>query len=113
MNYKKKDVVKCMVTAIESYGFFVNTELGYSGLVHISEMSNGYVSDITKFVSIGNVIYCTIIDIDEDLGQLKLSIKNINYKSRKKDTLVSDPNGFLPLKNMLDIWILEKEKEYK
>lgn len=111
--YKKKDIVKCMVTAIESYGFFVNTELGYSGLVHISEITSGYVKDIKNFVNVGDVIYTQILEVDEVGNQLSLSIKNINYKASKKDSILNDLNGFLPLQEALPKWIGEKEKEYK
>lgn len=112
INYKKKDIVKCMVTAIEGYGFFVNTELGYSGLVHISEITEGYVKDIKNFVNIGDVIYTQIIDINESGNQLSLSIKNINYKSNKKDAMINVENGFMPLQNALGKWISDKTEEY-
>lgn len=112
INYKVKDIVKCMVTAIEGYGFFVNTELGVSGLVHISEISKGYIKDINAFVKVGDTIYCQILDINKENGQLTLSIKNINYKSNKNKNLVTDNYGFLPLKNALPKWIKEKESEY-
>lgn len=113
INYKKKDIVKCMVTAIEGYGFFVTTELGYSGLVHISEITSGYVKDITKFVNLGDVIYAQILEVNQEGNQLSLSIKNINYRASKKDVLINDMHGFLPLQNALDKWIKEKEEEYK
>lgn len=112
INYKEKDIVKCMVTAIESYGFFVNTEQGYSGLVHISEIATGYVKDVKAYVNIGDVIYAQIININEDGNQLGLSIKNINYKSSTKEMIINDKNDFLPLKNALEIWMKEKELEY-
>lgn len=113
MNYKKQDVVKCVVTAIEHYGFFVSTELGYSGLVHISEMTSGYVRDINNFVKVNDVIYCIIKDIDDNTNKLTLSIKNINYKALSNNAVVNDFSGFLPLKKQLVIWMREKEEEYK
>lgn len=110
--HRNNDIIKCMVVAIESYGFFVTTEYGFSGLVHISEISNGYVKDINNFVTIGDTIYCQIIEVIEEDHQVKLSIKNINYKSvNSKDNKYN--SGFLSLKKMLPYWIEKKLKEYE
>ncbi len=108
-NYKVGDIVKCMVTAIEAYGFFVSTEDWYSGLVHISEITEGYVKDITNYVNIGDVIYCQIIGSDQKNNQLKLSVKNINFKASKKAFHDESAKfGFIPLKKALPGWIESK-----
>ncbi len=112
-NYKVGDIIKCMVTAIEKYGFFVSTEAWYSGLVHISEITNGYVKEVTSYVKLGDVIYCQIMEIDDSKSHLKLSIKNINYKSAKKDPLEDSRFGFAPLKDALPGWIDYKLKEFE
>ena len=36
------DIIKCRVTGIADYGFFVECENNYSGLCHISEVSNDF-----------------------------------------------------------------------
>ncbi len=111
-NYKVGDIIKCMVTAIESYGFFVSTDLWYSGLVHISEMTDGYVKDINSYVKIGDVIYCQILEVDDTNQQIKLSIKNINYKAAKnKGDKFEEMSSFEPLREALPNWIDTKIKE--
>ncbi len=110
-NYKVGDIIKCMVTAIESYGFFVSTENWFSGLVHISEITEGYVKDINNYVKLGDVVYCQILEVDEESTQLKLSIKNINYKSSKKIMMNETKQGFISLKKELPNWIDYKLKE--
>ncbi len=113
-NYKEGDIIKCMVTAIENYGFFVSTEFWFSGLVHISEITSGYVKDIFSYVNLGDVIYCQIIEVDEVNSHLKLSIKNINYKSAsnsKKNKINENQFGFISLKKALPKWIEEKLEE--
>ena len=108
--YKKGKIVKAIVSGIELYGIFVNLDEYYSGLIHISEISHNYVKDIHNFVKIGDIIYVEIIDVDEDSCHLKLSIKNINYKSqqkRRKRKIVETPLGFKTLKYKLPIWIDE------
>lgn len=110
---KVGDIVLVKVTGITDYGFFIEKD-GYTGLCHISEVSNNFVEDVSKFVSVGEEIYVLILDIDEVSKHLKVSIKDIYYinyedKNRIKETR----KGFLPLKEMLPIWIDEKIREYE
>ena len=109
--YRTGSIVKCQVTGIEKYGAFVNIDGIYSGLIHISEISNGFVKDINDFLQIGEIIYTQILDVDEENNRLKLSIKNINYKSNTKSKVKESRLGFLPLKNHLNTWISEKLSE--
>ena len=112
--YRSGSIVKCQVTGIEKYGAFVNIDSNYTGLIHISEISQGFVKDINDYVKIGDTIYCQILEVDEDNLQLKLSIKNINYKTLDKNKNIKESRrGFLPLKNNLPIWIKEKINEYQ
>ena len=110
--YKVGDIIKGQVTGIEKYGIFVSIDPWYDGLIHISEVSDDYVKDIHDYVKIGETIYCQILDVNEDNLQLKLSIKNINYKliphyGKIKDT----EDGFKLLQMHLPVWIREKSKE--
>lgn len=108
--YKKGKVVKGSVTGIESYGIFVSLDEFYSGLIHISEISHNYVKNITDFVTIGDIIYTEIIDVDEKLSQLKLSIKNIDYKKNnnfKRCKIKETSLGFKSLEKKLPSWIKE------
>ena len=81
--YQKGRVVQGVITGIESYGAFVSFDEFYSGLIHISEISKSFVKNITDYVNVGDVINVEILDVDEQLFQLKLSIKNNNYKNVK------------------------------
>ena len=111
---KYGDIIKCRVTGIADYGFFVECENNYSGLCHISEVSNDFVKYIHDFVPLDEIIYCQVIEIDNKNKQMRLSIKDIYYKTEDDGTrIVESRKGFLPLKEMLPIWIDEKMKEYK
>ena len=110
--FKPGDIIKGQVTGIENYGIFININAEYNGLIHISEISEGFVKDINDFVKIGETIYCKVLEVDEENCNLKLSIKNINYKARKgKGKFNETVLGFSPLKDNLDKWIEEKKKE--
>ena len=107
--YKKGDIIKGQVTGIEKYGIFVNIDPYYNGLIHISEVSEGFVKDIHEYVSIGETIYCQVLDVNEENLQLKLSIKNINYKATNDNNPIKETRkGFLPLKENLNVWLNEK-----
>ena len=113
-DYKVGSIIKCQVTGIEDYGIFVNVDSDYSGLIHISEVSNSFVKDINDFVKTGETIYCQILEVDENNLQLKLSIKNINYKSTVSEKQIKESRlGFLPLKETLPKWIEDSLKMYK
>ncbi len=112
-NYKVGNIIKGQVTGIEKYGVFVSVDPWYSGLIHISEISDEYVKNIADYVKVGETIYCQILEVDEENMHLKLSIKNINYKANNDSNIKETRKGFLPLKENLEIWIAEKLKYYE
>ena len=54
---RKGRIIRGTVTGIESYGVFVSCDDYYTGLIHISEISHGFVKNITDFVHIGDLIF--------------------------------------------------------
>ncbi|MEF2662778.1 MAG: S1 RNA-binding domain-containing protein [Bacilli bacterium] len=107
------DIVLAKVTGISDFGFFVSIG-NFKGLCHISEISNNFVEDIKKFVSVGDEIYVLILDIDDESKKVKVSIKDIYYLSHDDENRIKETRrGFLPLKEMLPIWIKEKMMEYE
>lgn len=112
MNYHVGDIIKVTVTSIENYGIFVKVDEEYNGLIHISEMSTRFVTNVRNFAFPGETIYAKIVDVDTIKNQMKLSIKSIDYRlTSKKGRLLESPNGFSKLKEMLPIWIESKLKE--
>ncbi len=111
--YKEKDIIEAKVTGIQEYGAFVSIDNEYDGLIHISEISYGFVKNINDYVKIGDKIYAEVINIDKDSNQLRLSIKDIDYKKdgSKLKRIAETKSGFEPLKENLDEWINKKIKE--
>ncbi len=109
---KEKDIVKVTVTGVQKYGAFVNTE-NYEGLIHISEISYGFVKNVNDYLKVGDNIFAEVVEVDDKENHLKLSIKDIDYKrdGSKLKRMAETKNGFKPLKDNLDIWINEKIKE--
>lgn len=115
-NYKKGKIVKATVTGIENYGAFVSLDDYYSGLIHISEMSYGFVKDVNELLKIGETINVEIIEVDDESLHLKLSIKNIPYRKinyTNKHKIIETKSGFSSLNKQLPIWINEKIKKIK
>ena len=111
--YKIGEIINAEVSGIEKYGIFVNIDKLYKGLIHISEITEEFVNNIYDYVKIGEQIKVKIISIDAKKHQMKLSIKDFDYKinKTKKTILKETKNGFLTLATMLDKWIEEKIKE--
>lgn len=112
--YEKGKIVEGTVTGIESYGIFVSLDECYTGLIHISEISNNYVRDIHDYVKIGDNIFVEIIEVNTDNNHLGLSIKNIKYKKIeqiKNRKIVETPLGFKTLAYKLPIWIEQSLKK--
>ncbi len=110
---KEKDIVKAKITGIQKYGAFALIDDTYNGLIHISEISYGFVKDISNFLNVGDEIYAEVIDFDTVSGKVKLSIKDIDYKhdGTKLERMAETRNGFKPLQDNLEIWINQKIKE--
>ena len=62
------------VKGITQYGAFVDIEGGGTGMVHISEIANTYVSDIHEHLSEDQEVKVKVIGINE-AGKVSLSIK--------------------------------------
>ena len=110
--YKKDEVVLGLVTGIEQYGIFVGLDEYYSGLIHISEISDGFVKDINNYVNIGETIRVRVLESDDESFHVKLSIKDLNYRiNHNKSKIPETGSGFGILLKQLPIWINEKNNE--
>ena len=86
--YYPGSVVSGTVVGIKAYGAFISLEDDISGLLHISEITDSFVSDVNKYVQIGQVLKVKILDIDFDTRHAKLSLKAVkNVKNRKRYNL--------------------------
>ncbi|MBQ4573189.1 MAG: S1 RNA-binding domain-containing protein [Clostridia bacterium] len=70
------------VTGLTKFGAFVKLENGVSGMVHISEVSNEYVNDISEHLSEGDKVKVKVLEINEK-GKVSLSIKKALPKEEK------------------------------
>lgn len=106
--YVKDDIVTGYVTGIEPYGIFINLDDYYTGLIHISEISPDFVRNVADYATIGEEIKVKVKDVNDDNHQVKLSIKNINYKCGCSGKIRETRHGFDTLQSKLPEWINEK-----
>jgi general stress protein 13 len=127
--FKVGSIVSGKITGIQPYGAFVALDEDTQGLVHISEITNGYVKDINDYMKVGDVVKVKILSIDEQSGKIGLSIKAVeefpqdrdetrNRRQRKRSAaLASFPTereisqGFNTLKVKLQEWIEQSQRE--
>ena len=81
---KVGDIVECVVTGVQSYGAFVLIDNSINGLIHISEISKGYVRNIEDFVKVGETVYVKILELDEEDLRAKVSLKEIREVNKRE-----------------------------
>ena len=67
-------VLEGIVSGITKFGAFVMVAPGKQGLVHISEISGEFVSDVGDYLSEGQAVTVKVVGVDP-AGRLSLSIK--------------------------------------
>lgn len=78
-------VVPGIVTNITNFGAFVDIGVKQDGLLHISQMSNSYISDPNQVVKLQQQVMVTVTEVDVSRKRISLSMKNSAGGSRPKD----------------------------
>ena len=66
--------VSAKVKTLTSYGAFLDIGAATDGLLHISNLSAGFVSDVKEFLTDGQEIEVRIMNIDESKNQIGLTL---------------------------------------
>ena len=117
MNFRVGDIITATVSGIQPYGAFVTIDENTVGLIHISEISEGFVRDVHQFVKEGDHVRVKVIDFDAEHHQARLSLKALKNTSRKermhvRNMKVESPRlGFSSLANALPKWVEDKKLE--
>lgn len=76
-------IVEGKVKTITNFGAFIVLPENKTGLVHISEVANSYVSDIRQHLTEGQDVKVMVIGLDN--GKINLSIKRLEPKPQREN----------------------------
>jgi len=68
-------ILEGLVTNVANFGAFVDIGVHQDGLVHISQLSNTYVSDPKKVVKAGQAVRVKVLKVDAEAKRVSLSMK--------------------------------------
>ncbi|EMR05157.1 General stress protein 13 [Bhargavaea cecembensis DSE10] len=115
-NYQTGDVVTGKVAGIQPYGAFIALDKDTQGLVHISEITYGFVKDVNDYLTVGEEVKVKVLDVDEEAGKISLSLRALQERpqtrreDRPRKSLQDriderEPDGFNTLRDKLQDWI--------
>ena len=77
-------VLEGKIKSITNFGAFVSLPENKTGMVHISEVANAYVSDIRQHLTEGQDVKVMVIGCEN--GKINLSIKRLEPKPQRENT---------------------------
>ena len=119
--FEAGQVLEGKVTGIQPYGAFVALDEETQGLVHISEITHGYVQDVNEHLKIGDTVNVKVLNVDAEKNKVSLSIRATEEAPQKLEKWAPQPKleqqvdvgasaGFNTLKDKLQDWI-EQSKD--
>ena len=90
-------VLEGKVKSITNFGAFVALPENKTGMVHISEVANAYVSDIRQHLTEGQDV--KVVVIGNENGKINLSIKRLEPKPQRENAAPARQGGFRPAAN--------------
>ncbi|MDF2594329.1 MAG: binding domain protein [Clostridia bacterium] len=84
-------IIEGTVTGIKPFGAFVSLDETTQGLVHISHITHGYLTNINDAIKVGELVKVKVLSIDGEKGKISLSIKEAKenkpapFKAPKKE----------------------------
>ena len=76
-------ILEGKVKTITNFGAFIALPENKTGMVHISEVANTYVSDIRTFLTEGQDVKVMVISLDN--GKVNLSMKRLEPKPQREN----------------------------
>ena len=67
-----------IVNNITNFGAFVDIGIKESGLIHISNLADGYVSDVNAHVSLQEQVVVKVLEVDIKRKRIQLKLHKLN-----------------------------------
>jgi small subunit ribosomal protein S1 len=90
--YEVGQEVRVKIVKITNFGAFVELEDGVEGLVHLSELGQGKVTDPEEVVSVGQELDTKIIKIEVATRKIGLSIRAMTEEVERQEKLDDEEN---------------------
>lgn len=87
---KEGMLVTGKIKNVVDFGAFVDLGIKETALLHISELSDSFVSDPMELLKVGDIKECRIIGLDRDRRRISLSLKT-NWEIKTENTTGSRP----------------------
>lgn len=100
-------LVEGKVTAITKFGAFVLLEDGSSGMIHISEIADAYVKEVSDFLKVGQQVKVLVLP-QNIKGKINLSLKQAVIKSEPSKEEAAPNSDF---ENMLSRFMSDSSKK--
>lgn len=85
-------ILEGKVKSITNFGAFIALPENKTGMVHISEVANTYVSDIRQHLTEGQDVKVVVIGLEN--GKVNLSIKRLEPRPRRENSGNRSNNNF-------------------
>ncbi|MBP5091453.1 MAG: S1 RNA-binding domain-containing protein [Bacilli bacterium] len=103
------DVVQGTVVRVYRNYAIMLFDAGYTGLLHISELSHKFIRSFSGYCKAGNIYTVNVIEVDEEKGAVKVSLKQMSSQDRKKalqpSPIDSEQVDFAALESKLPNWV--------
>lgn len=83
MQVEVGSIVEGKVTGVKKFGAFVELPGGSTGMVHISEVSNSYINELSDHLQVGQTVKVKVLSVNEE-GKIALSIKKTEAPAPRK-----------------------------
>lgn len=101
------DIIKVKVTAVKPYGAFIETRDKMVGLIHISEITNCFIFDISSYIKQDEILEVKVLSIKDNKINATLNFKQKKDTEKKEINSLDTLNfeyGFDTLKQNMKLW---------
>eukprot|EP00879_Flechtneria_rotunda_P012753 GHRR01013317.1.p1 GENE.GHRR01013317.1~~GHRR01013317.1.p1 ORF type:complete len:992 (+),score=471.36 GHRR01013317.1:234-3209(+) len=101
------EVLEGKVVAVQAFGAFVDIGAESQGLIHVSQLMDGYVKNVADVIKVGDVVKAKVLSVDVESRRLALTRKGMGIRPARtasaaieaeeedeelEDELAADPN---------------------
>jgi S1 RNA binding domain protein len=104
------NIIDVEVTNIAEFGVFVRCKTGEEGLVHISEVANEFVTNINKYVRIGEKISVKVLGRNKK-NKLEFSLKKAKEQAPKKALFIRSSSENKEFEDVLNRFLKRSDEK--